>query len=110
MGAAGFEGAREARPEPSKTLEPSLPSEEPGTTTDGDGPLVPGTDAVESALAEATDAGRWDIVAQLARDLEARRAARELKASKTCAGNVLRFDAKLRKNRSSGGDSLTYNL
>lgn len=44
-------------------------------------PAVPSEhDAVESALAKAiegaTSAGRWDIVAQLARELEARRVTR----------------------------------
>jgi hypothetical protein len=38
-------------------------------------------DAVESALAEAirqaTSAGKWDVVLQLARELEARRLARQ---------------------------------
>jgi len=42
-------------------------------------------DAIEAALADAlagaTEAGRWDVVAQLARELEARRLAR--------AGNVV---------------------
>ena len=53
------------------------------------------TDAVEAALAEAikvaTSAGRWDVVAQLARELEARRVAR--------AGNVARLDARARSER-----------
>ena len=44
--------------------------------------VLPGLDAVEVALAEAirgaTSAGRWDVVAQLARELEARRMARAL--------------------------------
>ena len=48
--------------------------------------------AVEAALAKALDAaaaaGRWDIVAQLARELEARRLVR--------AGNVVELDAKRR--------------
>ncbi len=39
-----------------------------------------GSDVVEAALAEAlrgaTAAGRWEVVAQLARELEARREAR----------------------------------
>ena len=46
-------------------------------------------DAVDGALAEAlraaTNAGRWDVVAQLARELEARRSVR--------AGNVVALDA-----------------
>ncbi|MGO8993583.1 MAG: hypothetical protein ACLQVI_09650 [Polyangiaceae bacterium] len=46
---------------------------------------APAADAVEAALAEAirgaTSAGRWDVVAQLAKELEARRLAR--------AGNVV---------------------
>jgi hypothetical protein len=53
-------------------------------------------DAVEAALAAAmsaaTAAGRFDVVAQLARELEARRCAR--------AGNVVRLEASRRK----GGD------
>jgi len=48
---------------------------------------TPSTDAVEAALAtalvEAATAGRFDVVAQLARELEARRLAR--------AGNVVRL-------------------
>jgi hypothetical protein len=52
-------------------------------------------DAVEEALAEAlkgaTGAGRWDVVAQLARELEARRTAR--------AGNVVDLAARKRGAR-----------
>jgi hypothetical protein len=38
---------------------------------------VPSTveDALATALAHAAEAGRWDVVAQLARELEARRLA-----------------------------------
>lgn len=43
-------------------------------------------DAVERALAGAAEAGRFDAVAQLARELEARRLAR--------AGNVVPFGHK----------------
>jgi hypothetical protein len=53
----------------------------------------PEPDAVEAALAGAlkgaTDAGRWDVVAQLARELEARRTAR--------AGNVVPLDGRARR-------------
>jgi hypothetical protein len=53
-------------------------------------PQPPPADAVEGALAEAlaraTAADRWDVVAQLARELEARRTA--------LAGNVVRLDLK----------------
>jgi hypothetical protein len=41
-------------------------------------------DALAFALARASAAGRWDVVAQLARELEARRMAD--------AGNVVRLD------------------
>jgi len=34
-------------------------------------------EALATALAEASAGGRWDVVAQLARELEARRSARE---------------------------------
>lgn len=48
-------------------------------------------DAVERALADAitkaSDAGAWDVVAQLARELEARRTARG-------AGNVVQLSAR----------------
>jgi hypothetical protein len=50
-------------------------------------------DAVEAALAKAlegaTAAGRWDVVAQLARELEARRLAR--------MANVVVLPAKMRR-------------
>jgi hypothetical protein len=56
-------------------------------------PLAPFPDPVEVALAEAlsnaSDAGKWDVVAQLARELEARR-----KASN--ADNVVRLEAERR--------------
>jgi hypothetical protein len=45
--------------------------------------------ALAGALAKAADAGRFDVVAQLARELEARRLAR--------VGNVVTLDAKARK-------------
>jgi hypothetical protein len=41
--------------------------------------------AIATALVEAATAGRFDVVAQLARELEARRLSR--------AGNVVRLDA-----------------
>jgi hypothetical protein len=54
---------------------------------------APSSDAVEAALAralvEAATAGRFDVVAQLARELEARRLSR--------AGNVVRLDATRHK-------------
>jgi hypothetical protein len=58
---------------------------------------VPIGDPVEVALAAALDgaakAGRWDVVARLARELEARRGAGE-------ASNVVRIDPSKRKGRS----------
>jgi hypothetical protein len=55
-------------------------------------------DAVDATLAkalgEAATAGRFDVVAQLARELEARRLAR--------AGNVTSFDAARRARRKPG--------
>ncbi len=55
--------------------------------------MVASTDAVEAALAtalvEAATVGRFDVVAQLARELEARRLAR--------AGNVVLLNAVRRK-------------
>ncbi|HEV3191738.1 MAG TPA: hypothetical protein VGY54_14610 [Polyangiaceae bacterium] len=55
-------------------------------------------DAVEAALAKAlegaTAAARFDVVAQLAKELEARRLAR--------AGNVTSFDAARRVRRKPG--------
>jgi hypothetical protein len=59
--------------------------------------LSPGGDAVEAALAEAlaraAEAGQFDVVAQLARELEARWLAR--------AGNVVPLSAERGKRRSS---------
>jgi hypothetical protein len=53
-------------------------------------PATAEADAVEAALAKAlegaTAAGRWDVVSQLAGELEARRLAR--------MGNVVSLDAK----------------
>jgi hypothetical protein len=50
-------------------------------------------DAVEAALAEAirgaASAGRWDVVAQLARELEARRTPR--------AGNVVALGSRAKR-------------
>jgi hypothetical protein len=52
-------------------------------------------DPVEASLAKALDAaaaaGRFDVVAQLAKELEARRLA--------TAGNVVQLDAKTRSKR-----------
>ena len=45
--------------------------------------------ALAAALAGATAAGRWDVVSQLAMELEARRIAR--------VSNVVAFDAKRRQ-------------
>jgi hypothetical protein len=57
------------------------------------GPNADAPDAIEQALAkaltEAAGAGRFDVVAQLARELEARRHAR--------AGNVVALDPKTRR-------------
>jgi hypothetical protein len=54
-----------------------------------------GHDPLESALAvaltEAAKAGRFDVVAQLAKELEARRL--------TAAGNVTSLDTKRRERR-----------
>jgi len=47
--------------------------------------------ALVAALSRAAEAGRFDVVAQLARELEARRLAR--------AGNVVRFDERERGTR-----------
>ncbi len=56
-------------------------------------PLAAASDAVDEALAKAitaaVEAGRFDVVAQLARDLEARRVAR--------AGNVIALADKRAK-------------
>ena len=58
----------------------------------------PVADAVEAALVEAirgaTTAGRWDVVAQLARELEARRLAR-------AAGNVVSLGVPSRRGEPS---------
>jgi hypothetical protein len=59
-----------------------------------DGPESgPDQDVIETSLAraidKATDAGRFDVVAQLCRELEARRMAR--------AGNVISIDSKRSK-------------
>jgi hypothetical protein len=48
--------------------------------------------AIARALAQAGDAGRFDVVAQLARELEARRLAR--------AGNVVRLQDEREKRGS----------
>ena len=61
-------------------------------------PLPDDRDVVEMALARALEgaaaAGRFDVVAQLAKELEARRLAR--------AGNVTSFDAARRARRKPG--------
>jgi hypothetical protein len=61
-------------------------------------PVPADGDAVEAALAKAlegaTSAGRWDVVAQLARELEARRLTR--------SGNVVALDT-VRDRRPKGG-------
>jgi hypothetical protein len=46
-------------------------------TVETDAKTVPATieDALAGAVGEAARAGRWDVVAQLARELEARRVA-----------------------------------
>jgi hypothetical protein len=49
--------------------------------------------ALTGALARAADAGRFDVVAQLAKELEARRLAR--------AGNVLQFGREHGKRKPS---------
>jgi hypothetical protein len=48
------------------------------------------TDALARALLEASAGRRWDVVAQLARELEARRTAK-------AGGNVVALDAKARR-------------
>jgi hypothetical protein len=61
--------------------------------------LSSGGDAVEAALAGAlalaAEAGRFDVAAQLARELEARRLAR--------AGNVVPFSGQSHKRKPSPG-------
>ncbi len=61
--------------------------------------MSPGGDAVEEALAgalaRAAEAGRFDVVAQLARELEARRSAR--------AGNVVQFGGQRAEPKPSAG-------
>lgn len=47
-------------------------------------------DALAAALGRASEAGRWDVVVQLARELEARRLAG--------AGNVVRFEGSRGKD------------
>jgi hypothetical protein len=46
----------------------------------GHGPITPNQDAAEAAIAEAltraSEAGQWEVVATLARELQARREAR----------------------------------
>jgi hypothetical protein len=65
-----------------------------GTRPDVTASAAPAADAVEAALAGAicgaTDAARWDVVAQLARELEARRTAR--------AGNVVVLQARVKRS------------
>jgi len=60
---------------------------------DASGPAIGPVDPVEAALAHAlaaaAAAGRFDVVAQLARELEARRLARE--------PHVIAFDARARR-------------
>jgi hypothetical protein len=69
------------------------PLQAPECDDEGDTPRVVSGDAIEAALANAlaaaAAAGRFDVVAQLARDLEARRQAR--------AGNIALLDAARRR-------------
>jgi hypothetical protein len=71
----------------------SLPRDDADRDRSDPSPPAAASDAVEEALAKAitaaVDAGRFDVVAQLARDLEARRVAR--------AGNVIAFADKRAK-------------
>lgn len=74
----------DVHPKTSEDDVPETPSETPRSPVDRDaiGPAIgPDGDVVEAALARALDAaaaaGRFDVVAQLARELEARRLARE---------------------------------
>lgn len=66
-----------------KSRLPDNPSAELRQRGPQGGPLTV-EDALAGALAEASAAGRWDVVAQLARELEARRLAP--------AGNVVALD------------------
>ena len=69
---AGCQAAAPSAEAPMPCDNPAMPG--------GGGPMVDQSEAVEDALAKAlegaTTAGRWDVVAQLARELEARRAHR----------------------------------
>ena len=60
-------------------------SDEPDPATDPTAPAPTVEESLAMALAEATKAGQWSVVAQLARELEARRLA---------GSNVVVLDAK----------------
>jgi hypothetical protein len=89
----------EARTEDSRGIEetsaesdPSRPETAPVQTSRGNrGAIDPVEAALARALTEASAAGRWDVVAQLARELESRRTA--------SAGNVVQLDAGKRRGR-----------
>jgi hypothetical protein len=78
---AGFESSISvAITEPCDALREGPKGEAHATATDVDGTATPAgrgsaIDPLERALALAAEAGRWDVVAQLARELEARRLA-----------------------------------
>jgi hypothetical protein len=85
------EDSREIEKEAAE-LSPGSPEVAPAERDRGNDGAI---DAVEAALAKAltaaSAAGRFDVVAQLARELEARRTAR--------AGNVVAFDRAKRRGR-----------
>ena len=73
--------ASESAPEALPSLEElpasvaSLGAVSPDVSGVGSSAQLPEHDPLEMALADAAKAGRWDVVAQLARELEARRLA-----------------------------------
>jgi hypothetical protein len=69
------------------TIQPNSQRHEPERMGEGDAVAA----ALARGLAEASAAGRWDVVAQLARELEARRTAR--------AGNVVLLESQRRMRR-----------
>lgn len=92
---------REVSPEspPSTEKDAEVTSEQVAsvaTVSNTSGPSEEEPDAVEGALAAAlrgaTEAGRWDLVAQLAGELQARRAAR-------AGGNVVALSSRKRRAR-----------
>jgi hypothetical protein len=70
----------------------ATPQNESSQSSRSEGAIVDVEMSLARAIAEASAAGRFDVVAQLARELEARRLA--------AAGNIVRFEAKNRPSRS----------